>query len=94
MERMKLEFDKCKLESEVTEDSLQDKLETICMTANTVVNQSVFHFFKVLDLYSQTPKNYRSHEIHIIKYFNFKEMKNTLIHNCIGSHTNCFKFIL
>ena len=30
----------------VTEDSLQDKLETICMTANTVVNQSVFHFFK------------------------------------------------
>ena len=31
----------------VTEDSLQDKLETICMTANTVVNQSVFHFFKV-----------------------------------------------
>ena len=48
MERMKLEFDKCKLESEVTEDSLQDKLETICMTANTVVNQSVFHFFKVI----------------------------------------------
>ena len=24
----------------------------------------------------------------------FEEMKNTLIHNCIGSHTNCFKFIL
>ena len=48
MERMKLEFDKCKLESEVTEDSLQDKLETICMTAKTVVNQSVFHFFKVI----------------------------------------------
>ena len=21
----------------------------------------------------------------------FEEMKNTLIHNCIGSHTNCFK---
>ena len=20
----------------------------------------------------------------------FEEMKNTLIHNCIGSHTNCF----
>ena len=20
----------------------------------------------------------------------FKEMKNTLIHNCIGSHANCF----
>ena len=32
----------------VTEDSLQDKLETICMTANTVVNQKVFHFFKVI----------------------------------------------
>ena len=29
-----------------TEDNLQDKLETICMTANTGVNQSVFHFFK------------------------------------------------
>ena len=23
---------------------------------------------------------------------NFEEMKNTLIHNCIGSHTNCFIF--
>ena len=23
----------------------------------------------------------------------FEEMKNTLIHNCIGSHTNCFREI-
>merc|ERR1711950_40893 len=24
----------------------------------------------------------------------FEEMKNTLIHNCIGSHTNCFMSLL
>ena len=36
----------------VTEDSLQDKLETI-MTANTVVNQSVFHFFKVCHFFPE-----------------------------------------
>ena len=26
--------------------------------------------------------------------FYFEEMKNTLFHNCNGSHPNCFKFIL
>ena len=30
----------------VIEDSLQDKLETISMTANTVVNESVFSFLQ------------------------------------------------
>ena len=35
----------------VTEDSLQDKLETICMTANTVVNQSVFRSDRISSVY-------------------------------------------
>ena len=37
-----------------TDDSQQDIFETICMTANTVVNQSVFHFFKVLSIYIES----------------------------------------
>ena len=34
----------------------------------------------------------------ILSFFNtiiyFEEMKNTLIHNCIGSHTYCFMSLL
>ena len=52
----------------VTEDSLQDKLETICMTANTVVNQSVFHFFKLeseQERVTQTKKNQEFEKLHL-----------------------------
>ena len=77
----------------IEEDEAQTQNRTSFGDILILTERHIFFPNSLLDL--KTVLDTLAHTVTFYVYWQyFEEMKNTLIHNCIGSHTNCFMSLL